>query len=324
MEAPKARAAARVVLVAPYFERPQKDTTVRGLLQEGEVIEVLDTLVDDNGRTKVQHARGWTPAFAPDGRQVLMDLGSGAVHGGENTRLPGAGSRFRCTRPLVPRRGLDRLAAPREGCTLAEGEVLVALELRALSGTERSVRCREGWVDLLAADGSEQLVRVEAADGAEGGQLYADEQERVGQWLAVAGRADAEAVAPRICAQLRADGVPPGDWLARLTAMPPEELARRAAVAAVAEPPPAAAMEGAAALLARGEYGEAAAAFEALLAAHPEGGEEAARGLREARKGERLAQLTPEQLAAHLAAEVAGGGEGAASLSGALGVREAG
>ena len=142
------------------------------------------------------------------------------------------------------------------------------------------------------------------------------------------GRAAAEAavgaVASRICAQLRADGVPPGDWLARLTAMPPEELARRAAVAAVAEPPPAAAMEGAAALLARGEYGEAAAAFEALLAAHPEGAEEAARGLREARKGERLAQLTPEQLAAHLAAEMAGAGEGAASLSGALGVREAG
>ena len=87
------------------------------IVQEGEVIEVLDTLVDDNGRTKVQHARGWTPAFAPDGRQVLMDLGSGAVHGGENTRLAGAGSRFRCTRPLVPRRGLDRLAAPREGFT---------------------------------------------------------------------------------------------------------------------------------------------------------------------------------------------------------------
>ena len=53
--------------------------------------------------------------------------------------------------------------------TLAEAGALVLAQ--ALTGQGE----RSGAYDLLAADGSEQLVRVEAADGAEGGQLYADD-----------------------------------------------------------------------------------------------------------------------------------------------------
>ena len=56
---------------APFFARLERDTTVLGMLAEGEEIEVLARVVDEDGRIKVQHPRGWTPAYAPDGRQIL-------------------------------------------------------------------------------------------------------------------------------------------------------------------------------------------------------------------------------------------------------------
>ena len=306
--APPARRAAKVMLAAPFFARPQRDTTVLGMLAEGEVIEVLSRLVDDNGRAKVQHPRGWTPAFAPDGRQILLDLGGGAVRDGENTRLPGAGVRYRCVATgLVPRRGLDQLAA-KSAVVLAQGEVVVALELRALSGARRCVRCRAGWLDLLAEDGSPQLERVET------GAVWSDEQERVSQWLALAGHAQEDpALGHALCEALRADGIPPARWVQTLAALAPDELASRLAAvqaqtaggggggggaAAAADPADEAVLLHAAALVGQGEYAAAATAFRELLSKHPTDSE-IQRGLREAEKGERLvAGVSPEEMLA--------------------------
>ena len=38
-----------------------------GVLNPGEVVEVLDSVVDSRGKMKVQHARGWTPLKSPNG-----------------------------------------------------------------------------------------------------------------------------------------------------------------------------------------------------------------------------------------------------------------
>jgi hypothetical protein len=301
-------ARAKVTQAAPFFARLERDTTVLGMLAEGEVIEVLSRLVDDNGRAKVQHPRGWTPAFAPDGRQILLDLGGGAVRDGENTRLPGAGVRYRCVATgLVPRRGLDQLAA-KSAVVLAQGEVVVALELRALSGARRCVRCRAGWLDLLAEDGSPQLERVET------GAVWSDEQERVSQWLALAGHAQEDpALGHALCEALRADGIPPERWVQTLAALAPDELASRLAAvqaqtaggggggggaAAAADPADEAVLLHAAALVGQGEYAAAATAFRELLSKHPTDSE-IQRGLREAEKGERLvAGVSPEEMLA--------------------------
>ena len=287
--APPARCAAKVVLGAPFFARPQHDTTVLGILEEGELIEILGTMVDDNGRTKVQHARGWTPAFAPDGRQTLLDLGSGAIANGENTRLPGAGVRYRCViAGLIPRRGLDKLA-PLGSVALAQGEVIMALELRAVSGARRCVRCRAGWVDVLDDDGLPQLERVDGAS--DSGAVWCDEQERVSQWLALAGRAQQDPnLAPALCEVLRAGGVAPDRWVQTLAAEPElldSRLVSAAASVKSASPANKQAVRHAAELLKAGEYSAAAVEFRQLLWQHPSDAE-LQRGLREAEKGERL------------------------------------
>lgn len=287
--APPARCAAKVVLDAPFFARPQRDTTVLGILKEGELIEVLGTMVDDNGRTKVQHARGWTPAFAPDGRQTLLDLGSGAIANGENTRLPGAGARYRCiTAGLIPRRGLDKLA-PMAFVALAQGEMILALEVRAVSGVRRCVRCRAGWVDVLGDDGLPQLERADSAG--DSGAVWCDEQERVSQWLALAGRAQQDpALAPALCEVLRADGVAPDRWVQTLAAEPElldSRLVTAAASITTASPANKQAVRHAAELLKAGEYTSSAVEFRQLLLQHPSDAE-LQRGLREAEKGERL------------------------------------
>ncbi len=287
VQAPTARCAVKVVLAAPYFERPQHDTTVLGVLAEGELLEVLNKMIDDNGRTKVQHARGWTPAFAPDGRQILLDLGGGAITDGENTRLPGAGVRYRCVVPdIIPRRGLDKLA-PMSSIVLAQGEVLVALELRAVSGARRCLRCRAGWVDLLGDNGLPQLERVSSP----GVGLWSDEQERVSQWLALAGHAQQDPkLAPALCELLRAGGVAPERWVHAL-AKEPELLEARIDAAAISITATSkvdeAALCNAAELLKAGEYSAAAVEFRQLLSQH-QSDAELQRGLREAEKGERL------------------------------------
>lgn len=288
--APAARCAVKVVLAAPFFGRPQHDTTVLGVLEEGEVLEVLATMIDDNGRTKVQHTRGWTPAFAPDGRQTLLDLGGGAIAHGENTRLPGAGLRYRCMKAdLVPRRGLDGLA-PMGSIVLAKGEVIVALELRAISGAHRSVRCRAGWIDVLGKDGLPQLERINGPG--DSGTVWSDEQERVSQWLALAGHAQHDSnIGPALCEVLRASGVPPDSWMQALVAEPDLLASRLAAATAASDtttsPADEKAVQHAADLLKTGEYAAAATAFRTLLL-QCQSDAELQRGLREAEKGERL------------------------------------
>jgi hypothetical protein len=159
-----------------------------------------------------------------------MDLGGGAVHNGENTRLPAAGARFRCVAAgVVPRRGLDRLALPRDGAArLAVGEVLVAIELRALTGANRCLRSREGWIDLLAPDGRPQLERIEGGAAQDGGSMWEGELERVAQWLTVAGHgAESSETAPILCDAMRAAGVASDAWVQTLAALTPGELAGR-------------------------------------------------------------------------------------------------
>lgn len=60
-----------VALETPYFGQPEGDQKVLGVLGAGTTIEVLQSMTDGNGRTKIQHAAGWSPAAAPDGRGLL-------------------------------------------------------------------------------------------------------------------------------------------------------------------------------------------------------------------------------------------------------------
>ena len=52
--------------VVPYFERPQKDTTVLGLLQEGEVI--------DASRMNVKKLRAFYDEKAAENKKTLLEL----------------------------------------------------------------------------------------------------------------------------------------------------------------------------------------------------------------------------------------------------------
>ena len=45
----------------------------------------------------------------------------------------------------------------------------MAIELRALTGANRCLRSREGWIDLLAPDGRPQLERIEGGAAQDGG-----------------------------------------------------------------------------------------------------------------------------------------------------------
>ena len=69
-------------MMAPYFKKPEKDKKVLGMLQVGEVVDVLEMKTDKKGKAKVRHRGGWTPMRAPDGRAVMEPAdGSGSGSG---------------------------------------------------------------------------------------------------------------------------------------------------------------------------------------------------------------------------------------------------
>ena len=60
-----------VKVKAPFFRLHERDSQVQGLLEQGEVLQVMETKADGAGRVKVRHSRGWTPVLAPDNSVVL-------------------------------------------------------------------------------------------------------------------------------------------------------------------------------------------------------------------------------------------------------------
>ena len=60
-----------VKVKAPFFRLHERDSQVQGLLERGDVLEVIETKTDGSGRVKVRHTRGWTPVLAPDNSVVL-------------------------------------------------------------------------------------------------------------------------------------------------------------------------------------------------------------------------------------------------------------
>ena len=44
---------------------------VLGMLQVGQIVNVLEIKQDKKGKQKIRHEHGWTPMKAPDGRPVL-------------------------------------------------------------------------------------------------------------------------------------------------------------------------------------------------------------------------------------------------------------
>lgn len=61
-------------MVVPYFEAMEGTTQHSGVLQKGQTVRVLQTVVDSKGKTKVQHEYGWTPLKSPAGDLVFDNV----------------------------------------------------------------------------------------------------------------------------------------------------------------------------------------------------------------------------------------------------------
>ena len=233
--------------------------------------------------------------------------------------LPGADTVYECVSRAVLRAGLDTISKQVGFCE--RGEQRVCLESRVYAGRTR-VRFEEGWTSVRSGSGKRLLKKLDGL--APWLQAEVEAKERAIAWLELQGYP--RALIDKVLGLFVEAGYKPEVWLDRLGDMPRQELAdlvESAQKEQGREDELSGYMEEAGTQLLSGAYSAAAAKYRDVLQVDVDN-EEAARGLAEAEKGERLAQLTPEQLQAHIAAELGGemAGGGATPLSGALGVTE--
>lgn len=96
----------KVCVPAPYFKKWQKDSKVRGTLQENTLIEVFETRLDKTTmKNKARHALGWTPTHAPDGSVVLEQL----IIESPKARWKSAAMKMKAVRNLGPTASFETL-----------------------------------------------------------------------------------------------------------------------------------------------------------------------------------------------------------------------
>ena len=61
-------------MIVPFFAAMEGTSQHAGVLQKGQTVRVLQTVVDSRGKTKVQHEHGWTPLKSPDGDFVFDNV----------------------------------------------------------------------------------------------------------------------------------------------------------------------------------------------------------------------------------------------------------
>eukprot|EP01043_Picozoa_sp_COSAG02_P048517 COSAG02_NODE_4772_length_4994_cov_16.312768_2_plen_358_part_00 len=263
-----------------------------GFLRIGDVIEVLETKVNERGQTRVRCAEGWVSLTAKDGSRLLVEDQNYDRAPALSEQLAGSGVVYRCLKKSVLRSGMDKLSE-RVG-TVEEGEQVTAAEVRVCNGQVRIRIAGRGWTSLRNPSGGQLLKRE--ANGSRTTWGDGDGQERAVSFLTMKG-CSAE-VAEHICSVYRDQGLEPAKWTDSLVEMSEAELEtflREAADALARQAEIAAAMSTAGELMVQGEYAEAKERYLALCTAD-EDALEARRGVAEAEKGLRLAAMSPEDL----------------------------
>eukprot|EP01043_Picozoa_sp_COSAG02_P031987 COSAG02_NODE_2117_length_9786_cov_7.559203_4_plen_359_part_00 len=263
-----------------------------GFLRIGDVIEVLETKVNDRGQTRVRCAEGWVSLTAKDGSRLLVEDQNYERAPALSEQLAGSGVVYRCLKKSVLRSGMDKLSE-RVG-TVEEGEQVTAAEVRVCNGQVRIRIAGRGWTSLRNPSGGQLLKRE--ANGSRTTWGDGDGQERAVSFLTMKG-CSAE-VAEHVCSVYRDQGLEPAKWTDTLVAMSEAELEiflREAADALARQAEVAAVMSAAGELMVQGEYAEAKERYLALCTADDDA-LEARRGVTEAEKGLRLAAMSPEDL----------------------------
>lgn len=81
-----------------------------GFLRIGDVIEVLETKVNDRGQTRVRCAAGWVSLTAKDGSRLLVEDQHYERAPALSEQLAGSGVVYRCIKKAVLRSGMDKLS----------------------------------------------------------------------------------------------------------------------------------------------------------------------------------------------------------------------
>jgi hypothetical protein len=236
----------------------------------------------------------------------------------------GIGTIYECVTPTVVRAGLDALST--QLGQLKVGDEVVALETTVHSGRVRvkfsfsaggnssgggggAVQAgeRKGWASVTSGSGGEilrakrglNLYEQRGGDGS--GEGWADGEERALQWLELKGAP--LACAQRICKNFRDAGSRPDGLVDQLSAMEPrtvrmlieesnQKLEEEGRLLRV--------MEQASDLMVAGQYDGAKGLYAQVLGEDPDH-DEARRGVSEAEKGQRLANMTEEEMLAQMA-----------------------
>ena len=238
----------------------------------------------------------------------------------EQQQSAGMGTLYEVIAPTVVRSGLDALS-PELGA-LESGAHIVALETTIHSGRVR-IKCvlpsggnagRRGWASVTSGSGGLVLAPLKvrpntatqgSAEG--GGSLWdresasmwaGDYTDQAKQWLLLQGAS--ETGAERIVRNLGDAGAQPEQWLGMLTHQ--SSAATQAMVGEVEqklafESELAGIMERAGALMVEGKYDGALMCYSQVLGKDPDH-EEARRGVTEAEKGRKFANMSEEELLA--------------------------
>ena len=268
-----------------------------GFLRIGDVVEVLETKINDRGQTRIriEHQSGlagWVSLTAKDGSRLLVEDGAYDRAPALSQQLAGSGVVYRCKKKAVLRSGMDKWSE--KVGAVEEGEQVTAAEVRVCNGQTRLRLAGRGWTSLRNPSGEALLVRE--ANGSRTTWGDGDGQGRAVSFLTLNGCSH-EAV-ENVCTVFREQGLEEAKWTDTLLALSEPELETFLAEATGAltkEAEVAAAMAAAGELMVRGEYSAARERYLALCVAD-EDALEARRGVTEADKEIRLSEMSPEQL----------------------------
>lgn len=168
------------------------DSTPAGALKFGDVIEVLESKVNDKGTTRLKFAKGWVSVTAGDGSVLLEKVAAAAKKGswwGGGEKEPAAAKPKAAAKPaaaakysvvekagVLVRGGFDMKSKPQG--QLKHGEVVESLESKVNEKGTTRIRFKgrlAGWVSLKAGNGDTLL---EAVAGDEGEYEEEEEEEK--------------------------------------------------------------------------------------------------------------------------------------------------
>ena len=196
----------RSAVVRQKFDRNSKKV---GILDEGTIVEVLESRQNELGQTRIRCKRGWLSVQAAKGSVLLEPVSApgyaGATTGGVAPRasatplpaalpvaLPPAAMLYKVTQSVVVRSGFER-TSPKVG-TLEAGETVTALAVRQNHRGQPRMQTAQGGVNVYSASNS---VLLQAVPGSPAPALSMQASERTAVPAPEgADRADAKAFVP--------------------------------------------------------------------------------------------------------------------------------